>query len=452
MFYIYGSHDRFNAERFCELNYVCWSAPVNDLGDWRLEGEIYNKHQDPICTGDDRLLFAPDVAQGADGRYYLYYAFDFSGVISVAVCDTPAGKYAFYGHVHWPDGQLLGQRRGDPFQFDPGVLADDDGRVYLYTGFCMKDAPFSKAEHLCEDRGAMAVELEQDMLTVKVGPEFIVPCYANSRQTWFEGFEFFEAPSMRKIDGRYYFIYSSMESHELCYAVSDEPTRGFTGGGTLISNGDICLNGRGPDEATNYTGNNHGSLVKIGDALYVFYHRHTNRCQFSRQGCAERVTMLPDGSIQQAEMTSCGLNGGLLVGWGVYEARIACNLMSGRGAVFYSMDRPVGPIHPYFTQEDLSGGPPIQYIANLTNEAVAGFKYFAFDHIDTVVVWLRGEGRGQLIVSTDIDYSDASAVQVAPACDWKKYTVRFERDHVVSPLYFTFQGTGAVDMLKFELW
>ena len=44
--YIYGSHDRFNGKRFCEENYVCWSAPVQDLTDWKFEGEIYRKEQD----------------------------------------------------------------------------------------------------------------------------------------------------------------------------------------------------------------------------------------------------------------------------------------------------------------------------------------------------------------------------------------------------------------------
>ena len=39
--YVYGSHDRFNGKAFCVRNYVCWSAPVDDLTDWRFEGEIY---------------------------------------------------------------------------------------------------------------------------------------------------------------------------------------------------------------------------------------------------------------------------------------------------------------------------------------------------------------------------------------------------------------------------
>ena len=33
--YVYGSHDIFNGLNFCLGDYVCWSAPVNDLGNWR---------------------------------------------------------------------------------------------------------------------------------------------------------------------------------------------------------------------------------------------------------------------------------------------------------------------------------------------------------------------------------------------------------------------------------
>ena len=46
--YIYGSHDKLNGTSFCEDDYVCWSAPVDDLGNWRCEGTIYKKEQDPI--------------------------------------------------------------------------------------------------------------------------------------------------------------------------------------------------------------------------------------------------------------------------------------------------------------------------------------------------------------------------------------------------------------------
>ena len=70
--YVYGSHDKFNALIFCVNDYVCWSAPADDLSDWRCEGIIFRKDQDPKNKLGLRLLFAPDVCQGPDGRYYLY--------------------------------------------------------------------------------------------------------------------------------------------------------------------------------------------------------------------------------------------------------------------------------------------------------------------------------------------------------------------------------------------
>lgn len=133
--YVYGSHDHFNAPIFCTGDYVCWSAPIDDLSDWRCEGVIFKKNQDPRNRLGLRLLFAPDVCQGPNGKYYLYYAFDFMGIMGVAVCDTPAGKYEFLGHIHYKDGTVWGRRKGDQFPFDPGVLADDDGRIWLYSGF-----------------------------------------------------------------------------------------------------------------------------------------------------------------------------------------------------------------------------------------------------------------------------------------------------------------------------
>ncbi len=44
--YVYGSHDFFNGYVFCMGDYVCWSAPENDLTDWRYEGVIYEKTQE----------------------------------------------------------------------------------------------------------------------------------------------------------------------------------------------------------------------------------------------------------------------------------------------------------------------------------------------------------------------------------------------------------------------
>ncbi|MBP3196918.1 MAG: beta-xylosidase, partial [Butyrivibrio sp.] len=68
--YIYGSHDLFNAVSFCMGDYVCWSAPLNDLGNWKYEGVIYKREQDQSARGPRFLLglAAPDMVQGPDGR------------------------------------------------------------------------------------------------------------------------------------------------------------------------------------------------------------------------------------------------------------------------------------------------------------------------------------------------------------------------------------------------
>lgn len=71
--YLYGSHDKEGGETFCMLDYTTYSAPVTDLSDWRCEGTIYRADQDPAYPTDRKFMYAPDVVQGNDGRFYLYY-------------------------------------------------------------------------------------------------------------------------------------------------------------------------------------------------------------------------------------------------------------------------------------------------------------------------------------------------------------------------------------------
>ena len=89
--YIYGSHDFYNGDVFCMGDYVCWSADIHDLGNWRYEGVIYKRNEDPGNPDGEGCLYAPDVTKGPDGRYYLYYVVSNLQVVSVAVCDEPAG-------------------------------------------------------------------------------------------------------------------------------------------------------------------------------------------------------------------------------------------------------------------------------------------------------------------------------------------------------------------------
>lgn len=161
----------------------------------------------------------------------------------------------------------------------------------------------------------------------------VVPGPLFATGTGFEGHAFYEASSMHRIHGKYYFVYSSELSHELCYAVGDAPLGPFCYGGILVSIGDIGLHGN--QKALNYLGNTHGGMAEINGQWYIFYHRQTNKQKCCRQGCAEKITILPDGSIPQAELTSRGLNGNALSGKRRYEARIACHLMSRKGTFKY---------------------------------------------------------------------------------------------------------------------
>ena len=81
---------------FCKKTHKRRIFLRSDLGNWRYEGVIYKKTDDPFNKAGKMCLYAPDVTVGPDGRYYLYYVLDKVSVVSVAVCDTPAGKYEFY--------------------------------------------------------------------------------------------------------------------------------------------------------------------------------------------------------------------------------------------------------------------------------------------------------------------------------------------------------------------
>ena len=438
--YVYGSHDRFNGGGFCMNDYVTWSAPVDDLSDWRYEGVIYKKTDDPSYKGKGSM-YAPDVCLAPDGKYYLYYAFNpgitrKSWAIRCAVSDGPAGPFKYHGEVN------LNPYSKEYLPFDPAVYVED-GRVWLYYGSGMFFPVLGVSKS--NVKGGAVVELDpKGMLTVISDPVQTMPSGGQ-----LGGHSFFEASSMRKIDGRYYFVYSSAIGHELCYAIGNSPAGPFTYGGTLVSNGDIglCDARNGPKTAANYTGNTHGGMLSVGGKNYIFYHRQTNRNCFSRQGCAEEVFIQPDGSIKQVEMTSCGLNGGPLEGRGVYEARIACNLTSRKGGRFHS--KPLGKnragCHPYFTQSggDRNGNGD-QYIANFCNGAMAGFKYFDIKGLKRIGVTVCGKAEGVMQVKCEPFGAAVAEIEIHPSADERTFYGDYKGDDGVKALYFTFLGKGKI--------
>lgn len=452
--YVYGSHDRFNGVLFCLNDYVAWSAPVNDLSDWRCEGPIFRKRQDPHNWFGVRLLFAPDVVQGPDGRFYLYYGLDFSGLLGVAVCDEPAGKFQFLGYVQHPDGTLWGRKEGDFFPFDPGVLVDD-GRVFLYSGFALGVPRMATGGKRLRSDGGVVAELAPDMRTLRTVPRLLFP---KSGSGSFAGHEFFEASSIRKIDGRYCFVYSSRLNHELCCAWSDRPDGDFVFGGTLVSQGDLGLDGVVDESrARNYLGNTHGGLVELQGQWFVFYHRQTNRHSYSRQACAEPLRRRADGGFFQSPVSSCGLNRGPLATPGLFPARIACHLWAREGTGRYDGPSPQKRLskHPYHTQDRKDGDPKaVAYIANLRDGAVAGFRSFRFEGIRSVTMELRGRAEGCFEVSSDPDFRvvvGTLPVQGLRPRTWSPVTGPVNLRDGVADLYFRFRGSGRVDFLSFRL-
>lgn len=462
--YIYGSHDRANGTAYCEQHYQVWSAPVDDLHSWRNEGVSYLRTQDPSNPDDSKQLWAPDVTQGPDGRYYLYYCFNFHPEIGVAVSDKPAGPFEFYGHVHYPPHILGGKLVQEGFVFDPAVLTDDNGRVYLYYGFapaCEKEMnlPQLSEEEIAAlpeeyreqarqamsmrfGENSMVVELETDMLTAKEEPRVLIPGGHHTAGTGFEGHGFFEASSIRKIRGRYYFVYSSHKSHELCYATSDRPDSGFVYGGTIVSNGDIGLNGR--DNPVYPLGNNHGGLVEIGDKVYIFYHRQTNGTEYSRQGCAEKVQIEADGSIHQVEITSCGLNGQPLAASGTYPAAIACHLTDPTVVNKIDYTAPVMQAQVRVTERQNQ-----VFITGIKDQTAVGFKYFTFTSENRkIALELSGHFSGWAFFSHD----EAGSMRIGEAelrLDSDPWTLRVTSilpNEGKQALYIHFHGAGSVDM------
>ncbi|MDE6378378.1 MAG: family 43 glycosylhydrolase, partial [Duncaniella sp.] len=347
--YIYGSHDMLR-DQYCGTDQVVWSAPVDSLDNWRYDGVIFTSRFNACgrpfradTVGD--VLYAPDVAmvRDSDGTpvYYLYPNNQaWKRQTMVARSRRPDGPYEV---INWsaerPDSTvgILG--------FDPAVFVDDDGRVYGYWGF----------------GHSMGAELDPEtMATLRPGTQ-VVDSMISSYQV--PGiFRFFEASSMRKIEDKYVFIYSRFSddgewglpatNYTLAYAYSDSPLGPFTYGGTLIDcrGRDTDADGRSIATATP-VGNTHGSLCKIGQQWWLFYHRQTGLDEFSRQAMVAPVEVSvvtgPGGkvTISEAEYTSEGFETDGLDPMKCYPAAIASHFTGSRPAyqVKYPRMRYFGP-------------------------------------------------------------------------------------------------------------
>lgn len=434
--YLYGSHDLPGGKALCEGDYVCWSAPEDDLGHWRCEGTIYRRMQDPyiarmVQSGKgnsfNQYLYAPDVIK-IEGQYYLYYGVAMSGSgIGVAVADAPAGPFRYLGRVRYPDEAVPagwkdtedGIEDGDmalgmgvpmvqfnPFKkhfgihmreypYDPAVLYDE-GRLFLYfgCGYCYV------AELSVEDKRTLI----KNPRTGRYFSERLLPASAEKEDRGAieaqNGWHMGNGPSIRKIGDTYYLSYYAVGRngcHAICYSTADAPLGPFTYKGVLVSLGNGGY--RGQQIPTAYTGNTHGGMVQAAGRWYLNYHRQTgSRCP-ARQACLTEMELKEDGTFEQAEFRSQIQKEGGLAAGKVWPACIACVLVNKRGQAKKGR-APYLELREYQTENRT-----VQVVTGLCDGCEVGIKYLDFrkqGNLDvTAGVFLKNSSAGRVEIYVD---------------------------------------------------
>ena len=208
-----------------------------------------------------RQLWDNDVVE-KDGKYYLIFsAKDKNDVfhLGVAVADRPEGQFK-------PQADHI---RGS-YSIDPCVFKDDDGSIYVYFGGLWggqlqryKDNKAMGKEYLPEgDEPALpsrVVKMTDDVLQFAEEPKPVLVVDENGKPlAASDPHRFFEASWMHKFNGKYYFSYSTGDSHLLCYAVGDNPYGPFTYKGVVL------------EPVVGWT--THHSIVEYKGKWYLFHH------------------------------------------------------------------------------------------------------------------------------------------------------------------------------------
>ena len=414
--YIIGSHD-VTYTAYCGPDIRMWSAPVEDLTQWRDEGPIFSW----FVNGQWDTMFAPDL---------------------VCTTDRQTGKKTYWLYPHsrcWRRIPMVckGDRPNGPFtpvnltkdgtQCPPGSLIDFDPSVFIEDITDKKDPDFDKGFRAYVFYGfqhSTACELDQNtMYSQRPGTEIIDPFIpASSRdgklldkkgseyKALYKGqnpldFNFFEASSIRKVGNKYVMVFSGYSGQEyglgatnsaLRYAFGDSPLGPWRSGGVLVDSRGVVLNEDGSKLITTNAGHNtHGSLQEINGQWYVFYHRPPRGFGNARQAMVAPVKIMLDkkpvakGGVVKitgydpyadnkewsakasngdeytgAEVTSEGFNIFGLPPYAYYSAGIAC-FMYGPNANNWMQDN-----HDQWNNSmDLAG---------IQNGGIIGFKYFGF--------------------------------------------------------------------------
>lgn len=476
--YIYGSHDSLR-DNYCGREQVVWSAPVDNLTEWRYDGIIFKSVYDrdgnllnPSGEGD--VLFAPDVAERVENGRKVYYLYP----------NTQAGgRFNMMARSLRPDGpfEVFNWSKENPKEtvgalgFDPAVFVDDDGRVYGYWGF---------------DK-SYAAELDPvTMATVKEGAEIInlIPSRTEDRE-----FRFFEASSIRKVEDKYVFVYSRWTNEgefglpstnfTLAYAYSDNPLGPYTYGGTIIDGRGRDTDDQGNVIRTAYpSGNTHGSICEINGRWWVFYHRQAGLKEYCRQAMVAPIEVKVEKGkggkvyISEGEVTSEGFSTEGLDPFVNTPAGIACRVtgptqsyesypdyhFSGSylKATYLDTDSYTGPFNHKI---------PDSPVVNNTAGSIVGYKYFNLDKTSSKknlcieFLMIPGGVDGELVIMLDSPYEskggkvvgtlkiDASLPQEMTEL---KADINLGKVKGKHPVYFVFrsqtQGKSLCDLYSFR--
>ena len=414
--YIIGSHDT-NYTAYCGSDIRMWSAPVEDLTQWRDEGPIFTWYVD----GQWDTMFAPDLVEVKDkatGKktYYLYpHSRGWRRVAMVCKSDRPNGPFVPINLTE--DGR----------QCVPGSLIDFDPSVFIENITDKKDKDYDKGFRAYVFYGfqhSTACELDQNtMYSQREGTQLIDPFIpassADGRLLDKEGseykalyqgqnpldFNFFEASSIRQVGNKYVMVFSGYSGKEyglgntnsaLRYAFGDSPLGPWRSGGVLVDSRGVVP---GEDGAklitTNFGHNTHGSLQEINGQWYVFYHRPPRGFGNARQTMVAPVKITWDkksvakGGVVKitgydpyskdnewtakaadgnhytgAEVTSEGFQIFGLPPYAYYSAGIACFMY--------------GPNSNQYMQDNFDVWNNSMDLAGIQNGGIVGFKYFGF--------------------------------------------------------------------------
>jgi len=210
----------------------------------------------------EKQMWAPDAAC-KNGKYYLYFpAKSANGIfqIGVAVSDCPIGPFE-------PQPKAI----EGSYSIDPAVFEDDNGKYYIYFGGIWggqlqkyRNNKYDDTnEEPCQNEpalGPIVAMLTDDMLEFAEQPkeikildekgEFLTADDSCRR--------FFEASWVHKYNGKYYFSYSTGDTHFICYAIGDSPYGPFTYQGRILN------------PVIGWT--SHHSICEVNSEWYLFYH------------------------------------------------------------------------------------------------------------------------------------------------------------------------------------